>query len=205
MALRDYNAAVDFVDRNVAEGRGDKTAFIDPSRNLTYARVARCGRPHWPDASSYGHRTRKPDRSCSARYRRLSDPVLGRDPRRHHSDSGQYTADGRSVSLPVRRLARQGGLRFDRAAPGRSGSCDRPAEPQADRRGRRRPRPRCRGSTSSWLPRTKARRRPEHRPTKSPIGSIRPGTTGMPKGTMHVHSTPIGHGAKRRPAPYRLS
>ena len=39
MALRDYNAAVDFVDRNVAEGRGDKTAFIDPARNLTYAEL----------------------------------------------------------------------------------------------------------------------------------------------------------------------
>ena len=39
MALRDYNAAVDFVDRNVAEGRGDKTAFIDPSRNLTYGEL----------------------------------------------------------------------------------------------------------------------------------------------------------------------
>jgi 4-hydroxybenzoate-CoA ligase len=37
--LRDYNAAVDFVDRNVAEGRGDKTAFIDPSRNITYAEL----------------------------------------------------------------------------------------------------------------------------------------------------------------------
>lgn len=32
-----YNAAVDFIDRNVAEGRGGKTAFIDPSRSLTYA------------------------------------------------------------------------------------------------------------------------------------------------------------------------
>ena len=44
---RDYNAAVDFVDRNVAEGRGGKTAFIDPSRNITYAQlldaVARVG------------------------------------------------------------------------------------------------------------------------------------------------------------------
>jgi 4-hydroxybenzoate-CoA ligase len=39
-SLRDYNAAVDFVDRNVAEGRGDKTAFIDPSRNLTYAELS---------------------------------------------------------------------------------------------------------------------------------------------------------------------
>ena len=46
-ALRDYNAAVDFVDRNVAEGRGGKTAFIDPSRNITYGElgqaVARIG------------------------------------------------------------------------------------------------------------------------------------------------------------------
>lgn len=39
MALRDYDAAVDFVQRNVAEGRGDKTAFIDPSRNLNYAEL----------------------------------------------------------------------------------------------------------------------------------------------------------------------
>ncbi len=38
-ALRDYNAAVDFVDRNVAEGRGHKTACIDPSRNLTYGEL----------------------------------------------------------------------------------------------------------------------------------------------------------------------
>src|SRR5271170_6816616 len=38
-ALRDYNAAVDFVDRNVADGRGDKTAFVDPSRNLTYGEL----------------------------------------------------------------------------------------------------------------------------------------------------------------------
>ncbi len=37
--LRDYNAAVDFVDRNVAEGRGEKTAFIDPSRSLTYGEL----------------------------------------------------------------------------------------------------------------------------------------------------------------------
>jgi 4-hydroxybenzoate-CoA ligase len=34
-----YNAAVDMVDRNVAEGRGDKTAFIDPTTTLTYAEL----------------------------------------------------------------------------------------------------------------------------------------------------------------------
>jgi 4-hydroxybenzoate-CoA ligase len=38
-ALRDYNAAVDFVDRNVADGRADKTACIDPARNLTYGEL----------------------------------------------------------------------------------------------------------------------------------------------------------------------
>ncbi len=36
---RDYNAAADFVDRHVREGRGDKTACIDPSRNITYAQL----------------------------------------------------------------------------------------------------------------------------------------------------------------------
>ncbi len=33
---RNYNAAVDLVDANIAAGRGDKAAFIDPDRTLTY-------------------------------------------------------------------------------------------------------------------------------------------------------------------------
>src|SRR6516165_136470 len=37
--VRDYNAAVDFVDRHVAEGRGEKAAFVDPSRHLTYGEL----------------------------------------------------------------------------------------------------------------------------------------------------------------------
>src|SRR5215470_9668304 len=44
---RDYNAAVDFIDRNVAEGRGNHAAFIDASRSISYAElfnaVARVG------------------------------------------------------------------------------------------------------------------------------------------------------------------
>lgn len=39
MALRDYNAAVEFIDRHVTEGRGAKTAFVDPARNLTYGEL----------------------------------------------------------------------------------------------------------------------------------------------------------------------
>ena len=37
--MGDYNAAVDMVDRNVAEGRGDHAAFIDPTRRLTYGEL----------------------------------------------------------------------------------------------------------------------------------------------------------------------
>ena len=36
---RRYNAAVDFVDRNVAEGRGRKTAFVDHCRKISYAEL----------------------------------------------------------------------------------------------------------------------------------------------------------------------
>jgi hypothetical protein len=36
MTLRDRNAAVDFVDRNFAEGHGDKTAVIDLARKLIF-------------------------------------------------------------------------------------------------------------------------------------------------------------------------
>ncbi len=40
-----YNAAADFVDRNVREGRGDRLAFVDPRRSLTYRQLqARCNR-----------------------------------------------------------------------------------------------------------------------------------------------------------------
>src|SRR6266550_4991023 len=34
-----YNAAVDFVDANVARGLGQKIAFIDPTRSLTYGEL----------------------------------------------------------------------------------------------------------------------------------------------------------------------
>jgi 4-hydroxybenzoate-CoA ligase len=34
-----YNAATDFVDRNVEAGRGGKTAFIDPQRSLSYGEL----------------------------------------------------------------------------------------------------------------------------------------------------------------------
>ena len=40
MAGQGYNAAVDMVDRNIAQGRAAKTAFIDSVRRLTYGELA---------------------------------------------------------------------------------------------------------------------------------------------------------------------
>ena len=37
---RSYNAAVDFVDRHIAEGRGQKLAFVEEGRTTTYAELA---------------------------------------------------------------------------------------------------------------------------------------------------------------------
>ena len=36
---RPYNAATDFVDANIARGLGDKVAFTDSERSLTYAQL----------------------------------------------------------------------------------------------------------------------------------------------------------------------
>jgi acyl-coenzyme A synthetase/AMP-(fatty) acid ligase len=36
---RPYNAATEFVDANVARGLGDKVAFTDSTRSLTYAQL----------------------------------------------------------------------------------------------------------------------------------------------------------------------
>jgi len=36
---RRYNAGVDFVDRNITEGRGQKTAFFDHCRKISYAEL----------------------------------------------------------------------------------------------------------------------------------------------------------------------
>jgi 4-hydroxybenzoate-CoA ligase len=40
MGVERYNAAVDFIDRNVAEGRGNKAAFVDPLREISYAELS---------------------------------------------------------------------------------------------------------------------------------------------------------------------
>ena len=175
MPLRDYNAAVDFVDRNVAEGRGDKTAFIDPSRRLYLWRIARRGGARRSDAGAARRRAGEPYRAGDARHRRFSHPVLGSDPRRRRAGAAQHPADRRPVPLSAGRLPRQSGVRVDRAAAGDRGSRRRSAAPALDRCGRRR-------AVVGGAVRRSARGRKRGRragrapaPTTSPIGSIRPG------------------------------
>ncbi len=53
---RIYNAAVDMVDRNVAQGRGAKPAFIDPDRDADLRRAAGALQPHGQPARHLRHR-----------------------------------------------------------------------------------------------------------------------------------------------------
>ena len=140
MALRDYNAAVDFVDRNVAEGRGDKTAFIDPVPQSDVRR--NCAMR--PRASVQCWRAWASSRKTASRWfcsiLSISRSVLGSDPGRHCSGSRQHAADGRPISLPFRGFASQGSFCFNRTAACHSGGGGRPAEPQDNCRGWRWPR-----------------------------------------------------------------
>src|SRR5829696_9074998 len=51
---RSHNAAIEFVDRNVAEGRGGKTAFKDPRRSLTYGELQDLSRRVGPALAGLG-------------------------------------------------------------------------------------------------------------------------------------------------------
>ena len=126
-----------------------------------------------------------------SRHDRLALGVPRRDQGRHRADRRQYPPDDRGLRIHA---PRQPG-----AGPGRLGV---PATPPS-----RRSSARCRSSSTSssrgrtrtgtcrfaisW--RTPARRStPRRRCGTTPAsGCIRPGSTGAPKGTVHIHSSPI--------------
>ena len=172
--VRDYNAAVDFVDRNVAEGRGEKTAFVDPSRNLTYGelrdKAARIG----PMLARMG--IEPENRIALVLLDTVDFPVLfwgairaGIVPvlvnTRLTVDQYRYLfEDSRAKAVFV-----SAALLPDDSGGG-DGSAEREGKSSSSAAARRR----CRGWTRCWRPRTKARRRPEPAPMRSLTGSIRP-------------------------------
>ena len=168
-----YNAAVDMVDRNVAEGRGSKIAFIDPARRLTYGELADSVRARRPDARNARTAARRPRRDDHAGHGRFPGAVLGRDPRRHHSDPAQHAAAGRAVPLHPAGFARQGAVRVGAVSESRRGRDRRDRDAEDADRGRRRPgrASEFRRTAASRKPR---RARPKHAATRSRSGSTRP-------------------------------
>ena len=177
---------------NVAEGRGDKTAFIDPVAQSDLWRS--CAMP--PRASARCWRASASSRKTGSRWfcsipstfpilfwgaiRAGIVPVLVNT--RLTVDQYRYLfEDSRAKAVFVSTAL----------LPVIAGSRGRSAEPQDRSSSSAAARHRCRGSTRCWPPRTKARRRPEPAPTMSPIGSIRPARPECRRASMHVHSSPM--------------
>ena len=128
---RIYNAAVDMVDRNVAEGRASKPVFIDPNETLTYGELRGPLQPHGQSARHLCHPARSARGPAAAGYGRFSRGVLGRDQGWRRPGRPQHAADGRAVHLHPGRQPRQGAVHLGAAAAGRAADPRQAAVPQA--------------------------------------------------------------------------
>src|SRR6516225_2804851 len=126
---RPYNAATDLVDAPVARGLGDKLAFIDSDRALTYrglqARSCRF-------ASALADLGLRPEERLAPalRHGRFSGGILGRRARRYRGAAAQHAADTRAIRLHPRRQPRGRHCRFRFVCQGAS-ACSRPPAPPA--------------------------------------------------------------------------
>jgi hypothetical protein len=74
-----HNTAVDMVDRNVAQGRSGKVAFIDPTRKLTYGELAEQSARVGPMLARLG--LRREDRVAMMALDTVDFPMLYRSTR----------------------------------------------------------------------------------------------------------------------------
>jgi 4-hydroxybenzoate-CoA ligase len=189
-AQREYNAAVDFVDRNVTEGRGGKTACIDPSRNLTYGQLRDAAARVGPMLARFG--VEPENRIAMILLDTVDFPILfwgairaGMVPiplntrltaeqiRYVLEDSRAKIAFVSTALLPVVEEAAQG-LRTLQRVVVVGGGPDRLPRLDALLAAEREPAAAartCADEIAYWL--------------------YSSGTTGMPKGVMHVHSSPM--------------
>ena len=90
--LPSYNAVADLLDRNVAEGRGEKPAFVDPAREVTYSELQ-------ASTCRFANLLRRMDIRREQRiamimleHRRIPNCLPRRDPSRRCADSTEHAA-----------------------------------------------------------------------------------------------------------------
>jgi 4-hydroxybenzoate-CoA ligase len=189
-ALRDYNAAVDFVDRNVAQGRGGKTAFIDPSRNLTYGELLDAAARIGPMLARLG--LEPENRIALVLLDTVDFPILF---------WGAIRAGIVPVLLNTRLTVDQYRYLFDDSRA-RAVFVSTPLLPVVREAARDVPTLRSivvagdGPDTVSWLERLLAAETEGSAPARTCADEVAywlysSGTTGSPKGVMHVHSSPM--------------
>ena len=164
-----YNAAVDLVDRHVADGRGARIAYRDERGACSYERARPARRRCRPGVARARNRSRAARPHRPRRRRRLRGHVSRRHEARRRPGAAEHDAQAARLRAPGAR------------------------QPRAARRRQRRPGAARRsgvGSTASSSPRRWPRspraslrrcRRFPRRPTTSPSGSTRPARRARPR------------------------